>query len=192
MSYENNTAPLKYSMGGQHGPNIFTCTFCFSVSADQPHVLGRSARLTCTDCYLTIINLSICWVCGELIFRGTDCVSFGWCFWHRACYGCLLYGSRNLCAGVLGVPSDSDDDLEHGRKQEMMEPPLCALCITKCEVDGLDGDDVLQKGLKRIDLVDGGVTRRRWAEKTCPRLESFRAERAVAVRFVASEDLEDG
>lgn len=93
---------------------------------------------------------------------------------------------------MLGVPSDSDDDVEHGRKQEMMEPPLCALCITKCEVDGLDGDDVLQKGLKRIDLVDGGVTRRRWAEKTCPRLESFRVERAVAVRFVPSEDLEDG
>jgi hypothetical protein len=150
--------------GRDHG--MFTCTLCYGISAEQPHILGRSARLACAKCYMTIINLSICWVCGELIYRGTDCVSFGWCFWHRACYGCLIYGSRKLCAGVPGSPKDGQEDGGPGRGEEVTEPPLCAPCTTECEIDGLNGDGILQKGLKRIDVVDGGVTRQRWAENT--------------------------
>ena len=122
-----------YGMGARHGYNVFTCTFCFRLSEGPPRVLGRSARLTCADCHTTILNLSICWVCGEMIFRGADCVSFGWCFWHRACFGCLLCGSRKLCAGTPDMVSSMlhDHGSEYcgwGAAEEVMEPPLCALC----------------------------------------------------------------
>ncbi|KAJ3469321.1 hypothetical protein MRS44_003386 [Fusarium solani] len=52
--------------------NIFTCTFCFHLSNGPPHVIGRSARLACSPCHAALLNLAICWVCGELIFRGDE------------------------------------------------------------------------------------------------------------------------
>lgn len=67
-----------------------------------------------------------------------------------------------------------------------MEPPLCALCTTECEVDGLDDDGVLQRGLKRIDMVDGGVTRCRWAEKARFELDRCPVERAMMVRLMST------
>ncbi|KAG6041366.1 hypothetical protein E4U41_004776 [Claviceps citrina] len=173
----------------QFEPDVFTCTFCYRLSTQKPRVLGRSARLTCAECYATIIDLSICWACGELVLREADSVSFGWCFWHRACYGCLLCGSPKLCTGVLldgrkeaGASAkkrddcfahdDDDDDDDDGdgreerRGEEMAQAPLCALCAVGCEVDSLDGRGILERGLRRIDLVDGGVTRRRWIDKS--------------------------
>ena len=50
----------------------------------------------------------------------------------------------------------------NGGAREVIEPPLCAVCVVECEVDGLDRGAVLQRGLRRIDRVDGGLTRRRW------------------------------
>ncbi|KAI0180185.1 hypothetical protein GGR52DRAFT_530171, partial [Hypoxylon sp. FL1284] len=41
----------------QH-PQLFTCTFCWHLSRGAPHVLGRSARLTCEPCYRSLIDLA--------------------------------------------------------------------------------------------------------------------------------------
>ncbi|UNI14011.1 hypothetical protein JDV02_000695 [Purpureocillium takamizusanense] len=40
--------------------SVFTCTFCFALSAGPPRVLGRSARLVCAECYVAVLDLSIC------------------------------------------------------------------------------------------------------------------------------------
>lgn len=44
-----------------------------------------------------------------------------------------------------------------GCMREVEVPPLCAGCFL-----GTEGEDVLQKGLKRIDVADGGLSRARW------------------------------
>ncbi|GKT53361.1 mediator of RNA polymerase II transcription [Colletotrichum tofieldiae] len=55
----------------------FTCTFCYQPSDDPPHVVGHEARLTCSPCHAALIDLAICWVCGEIVYRGDECVSLG-------------------------------------------------------------------------------------------------------------------
>ncbi|KAH6687273.1 hypothetical protein F5X68DRAFT_239802 [Plectosphaerella plurivora] len=99
---------------------LFTCTFCWHLSPDPPHVVGRSARLACNSCFAGLIDLAIYWVCGEVVLRGDDCVSLGWCFWHRSCYGCLLYGSRLICQGT-GVEElfDHMESPTQAEEQEM-------------------------------------------------------------------------
>lgn len=146
---ESTTIPMANS-------DPFTCTFCRGTSTGRPRVLGRSARLACEACHSALLNLSICWVCGEMIVRGDECVSLGWCFWHRACYGCLLCGCRRLCSGV---PVAGDGSTE------VSEPPLCAMCVVDVEADGMDELSMVQRGLRRISLIDGGVTRRRWLSR---------------------------
>ena len=93
-----------------------TCTFCHRVSDGPAQVVGRAARLACAACYAALLDLAICWVCGEVVYRGDECVSLGWCFWHRACYGCLLCGSRAVCQGVRVAElfRDGDDDTDGG------------------------------------------------------------------------------
>lgn len=165
--------------------NVFTCTFCYNISAGPPHVLGRSARLACATCYSALLDLSICWVCSEMIFRGDECVSFGWCFWHRACYGCLLCGSRMICAGVP-VRALFEDVVGPGeggaRGREVTLPPLCAMCMVEVEIDGLSEEAVVQKGLRRTEVVDGGVTKKRWALKDGQRTRPKDAGRSSGVR----------
>jgi hypothetical protein len=58
----------------------------------------------CYQCWRAVLDLSICWVCGEIIARGDEVVSLGWCFWHWGCFGCLVYWGR------LGVPGDGFGD----------------------------------------------------------------------------------
>ncbi|PTD10235.1 hypothetical protein FCULG_00008719 [Fusarium culmorum] len=146
--------------------NIFTCTFCFHVSQGPPQIIGRSARLACTACHAALLKLAICWVCGELVFRGDECVSFGWCFWHRACYGCLLYGSRAIYQGVtvqelLRDEEDSEKDGCGGK--EVDKVPLCAAYVVELELDGVKEETaVIKRGLRRVEKVDGGLTRKRW------------------------------
>lgn len=151
----------------------FTCTFCHCITLGRPEVLGRSARLACYPCSSALLDLSICWVCGEMIVRGEECVSFGWCFWHRACYGCLLYGNRTVRrpesdadrAGSRG--SGRDDGEEGGTRlgQEVYEPPLCVHCETDTVVSGSSLDDIVDAGLTHVESVDGGVTRQRWRKR---------------------------
>ncbi|KAF4967189.1 hypothetical protein FSARC_5222 [Fusarium sarcochroum] len=158
-------------MSASSQPNIFTCTFCFNLSQGPPQIIGRSARLACTTCHAALLNLAICWVCGELIFREDECVSFGWCFWHRACYGCLLYGSRAIYHGVPVQDLFLDEEVEDRRREgcggkEVTEVPLCAACAVEVEVDGVKEESVVvNRGLRRIEKVDGGLTRKRWEAK---------------------------
>lgn len=83
-----------------------------------------------------------------------------------------------MCIGVLDPPKDAADtneDIGHGQKSqrtETLQSPLCALCAVECELDSLDEQGILQRGLKRIDLIDGGVTRRRWTKRPRDQLGS--------------------
>ncbi len=50
----------------------------------------------------------VAWYLGpQVIVRGDEVVSLGWCFWHWGCFGCLV------CGGKLCVPGD-EDVLERG------------------------------------------------------------------------------
>ncbi|GKT43939.1 uncharacterized protein ColSpa_04120 [Colletotrichum spaethianum] len=150
-----------------HASVPFTCTFCYQPSEDPPHALGPEARLTCSPCHAALIDLAICWVCGEIVYRGDEC-----CFWHRSYYGCLFCGSKLVYRGVplLELFNDSHDVDEEGsttrrvagtagkgRMKEVDVPPLCAACYL-----GMEGEDVMQQGLKRVEKVDGGLSRARW------------------------------
>ncbi|KAH6897193.1 hypothetical protein B0T10DRAFT_178964 [Thelonectria olida] len=47
-----------------------------------------------------------------------------------------------------------------------MEAPLCAACVVEMEMDGVREEKVVvQRGLRRVDQVDGGLTRARWEAK---------------------------
>lgn len=47
----------------------------------------------------------------------------------------------------------------------MTEVPLCAACVVEVEVDGVKEDNVVKRGLRRVEKVDGGLTRKRWEAK---------------------------
>ncbi len=147
----------------------FTCTFCHCITLGRPEVLGRSARLACHPCSSALLDLSICWVCGEMIVRGEECVSFGWCFWHRACYGCLLCGNRTVrkpeCGGKSKGRASNDECLENHLGHEVYEPPLCINCEADTVTAGSSLDDVVDAGLTHVTSVDGGVTRQRWRKR---------------------------
>lgn len=99
--------------------------------------------------------------------RESDCVSFGWCFWHWTCYGCLFYGNGKLCTGERHLAGEGDTGPCQGRI-EVSEPPLCFNCFAECRADELNEDDVIRMGLRRINAADGGLTSRRWVGKTKP------------------------
>ncbi|KAM7219885.1 hypothetical protein V8F06_004740 [Rhypophila decipiens] len=120
-------------------------------------------------------------VCGEVVVRGDECVSLGWCFWHRACYGCLLCGNKLVAQG-LGLEklftdektadNDARTAANNGKRvwpgtekgREIDQIPLCANCAAEVEADQLDEKSVVQKGLRRIDQTDDGMCRRRWED----------------------------
>lgn len=106
----------------------FICTFCWqpyplssqqifhttpTTSVSRRHrKRAATPRAACNPCYRAIIDLSIYWVCGEVVLRGEECVSLGWCFWHRACYGCLLCGSRRVVRPDLSLPEIYGEERE--------------------------------------------------------------------------------
>ena len=103
-----------------------------------------------------------------MIFREEECVSLGWCFWHRACYGCIFCSSRVLARGpsvrdLFFLPdcSSTKDETRRGGVNEIEEIPLCQLCAREIEEDGVDEGEVMRRGLERIAVVDGGVTTQR-------------------------------
>ncbi|KAH6606825.1 hypothetical protein Trco_005978 [Trichoderma cornu-damae] len=122
--------------------NIFTCMFCYCTFAGTPCVLGHTCRLACHSCSASILDLSICWICGEIVFREEECVSLGWCFWHRSCYGCLLCGSRAI--RVRAKAGDLPDDEGEGwGVREVLEPPLCVGCMAELEADEMESEDAV-------------------------------------------------
>lgn len=111
-------------------------------------------------------------------------MSFGWCFWHRSCYGCLLCGGRSICRGV----SIHELFLADGRRdgggatgaKEVLEAPLCAACMVEVEMDGVGEEKVVvQRGLRRVDQVDGGLTRARWEAKRATHIHGRRVPKVL-------------
>ena len=49
--------------------------------------------------------------------------------------------------------------------REVHEVPLCAACVVETELDGLGEETIVQRGLRRVERLDGGVTRKRYEEK---------------------------
>lgn len=49
-----------------------------------------------------------------------------------------------------------------GGGKEVAEAPLCAVCVVEMEVDGVREEGIVQRGLRRTERFDGGVTRKRW------------------------------
>jgi hypothetical protein len=78
------------SCGASSSSSSAATTSRRGVSAtSSPRIVGTSARIACEACWVQLHNLSICWACGDSVVRGEECVSFGWTFWHRGCFGCL-------------------------------------------------------------------------------------------------------
>ncbi|PQK12321.1 hypothetical protein BB8028_0003g09380 [Beauveria bassiana] len=145
LSFENNDESI--------------CDYCHCSTSGYPIILGHSARLACSQCASAIIKLSICWVCGEMICRGDDCISFGWCFWHRACYSCLLCGNRE----IIGTSTTRSVGTK-AEASELLRPPLCAACDTETarDTNGVDDAELVQACVNFVDSADGGIAKLRW------------------------------
>lgn len=150
----------------------FTCTICWHpqypssgplacLSSTGPKLLGTSARIVCHICWRAVLDLSICWVCGECIIRGDDVVSLGWCFWHRGCFGCLICGTKLRISDLNEDCTQSNYDACAGNTAgvELNEIPLCEVC--EVETVGERRIDVLERGLDNISRFDGGLSRDR-------------------------------
>ncbi|TGO42477.1 hypothetical protein BHYA_0008g00680 [Botrytis hyacinthi] len=151
----------------------FVCTICWSPQylPSTPRVLGRSSRIVCHQCWRAVLDLSICWVCGEGIVRGDQVVSLGWCFWHRGCFGCLLCGVRlgervlreceSECENGRGRYGNNGEDGCGDRRKgtELDKIPLCEWCETETKIKGYGEKKVLERGLENVTKSDGGLTR---------------------------------
>ncbi|TQS37118.1 hypothetical protein Golomagni_02419 [Golovinomyces magnicellulatus] len=167
-SVKNFTPVEKNPKDSSQSNPSFLCTICWQYQpvGFKPKLLGQSARIVCERCWCAILDLSICWVCGEYIVRGDDVVSLGWCFWHRSCFGCLICGMQ------IALPrneSDSEVNAEdlsenrHGFSRvgiELNSIPLCEFC--QVETGGEDEKQVLEKGLVTVSMFDGGISRQRF------------------------------
>ncbi|OHF02652.1 hypothetical protein CORC01_02048 [Colletotrichum orchidophilum] len=116
------------------GPTPFTCTFCFQPSDGPPHAIGRGARLSCSPCYAALIDLAICVPLLDLFDERRDADTY----------------ERSTACTVAGTAGK-------GNMREVEVPPRCAACYL-----GTEGEDVVQKGLRRVEKVDGGLSRARW------------------------------
>lgn len=185
----STTAAVSCPVTPQLRQLAFTCTFCWHFSSAPPRVVGRSARLACEPCYKTLLDLSVCWVCGEVVVRGDDCVSLGWCFWHKSCYGCLMCGNRIVVHGstvgeVFAGGSSVEDVQERsglavttGQAREIDEIPLCAHCYVEVGAEKMDALAVVNGALRRIDHRDGGLSRKRYEDGRLDRGGDIGAER---------------
>ena len=180
---------------------LIRCTFCHHLSPAPGRVVGRSARLACSACHAALLSLTICWVCGGVVYRGTDCVSLGWCFWHRACYGCIFCGARRIVEGLTVESVFEEDDgsadeewavegktdgwerIEgRGRARELEQVPICAHCVVELEQEDAErAEGVVKRALRAGDRRDGGLARARWDEGDATShphdTESFRERR---------------
>jgi hypothetical protein len=78
----------------------------------------------------------------------------------------LLYGSRAIYQGVR-IQDLFRDEEEIERDgcggKEVDKVPLCAAYVVEVEVDGVTEEStVVNRGLRRVEKVDGGLTRKRW------------------------------
>ena len=61
-----------------------------SAICPSPRVASSTQLVFCRPCWVWIHNLSICWMCGDMVSRLEGRVAFGWCWWHWACVSCLF------------------------------------------------------------------------------------------------------
>lgn len=91
LTSPNQTAsPLSTPIKEPEPESPFVCTVCWTQHEFPPYVFGHETRIVCLDCWRWIYAVSVCWHCGEVVFRRTDAVRFGWCWWHWACFSCLV------------------------------------------------------------------------------------------------------
>jgi hypothetical protein len=78
----------------------------------------------------------------------------------------LFYGSRAIYQGVpiQDLFRDEEESERDGcGGKEVNEVPLCAAYVVEVEVDGVKEESaVVKRGLRRVEKVDGGLTRKRW------------------------------
>lgn len=101
------------------------------------------------------------------MFRGDECVSLGWCFWHRACYGCLMCGDRRVVEGttveqLFEEGSDAGTVVVRKAGREVDEIPLCAKCVEDVGRDSVGEGHLIPMALGRVERFDCGLSRRRW------------------------------
>lgn len=91
--------------------------------------MGRESRIACEACWKAVIDLAICWSCGEIIVRESEVVSLGWCFWHKhTCFCCLLCGSKMDIASyctefeTAESPGNAKHSSNHGNISTMSSP----------------------------------------------------------------------
>lgn len=164
---------LATSSPSHHDSSTYLCTFCWrphAAAATPSRVVGHRARLACELCYNALLDLAACWVCGAVVRRGDECVSLGWCFWHRGCYGCLMCGDKRVVEGTaLGDLFQEEEDGGAGAggandAKEVDAVPLCAKCVG--EVAGGSAEErLIPMALDRVERFDGGLSRRRWEAK---------------------------
>ena len=71
-------------------------TFPSTLSKSSFPIPESDGRIFCRACWVWIYDLSICWTCGEIVYRREERVGFGWCWWHWACLACLICRVRCL------------------------------------------------------------------------------------------------
>ncbi|KAH7360531.1 hypothetical protein BKA65DRAFT_187319 [Rhexocercosporidium sp. MPI-PUGE-AT-0058] len=187
----------------------FVCTICWQRQprGSKPKILGTSARIVCRACWRAVLDLSICWVCGECIVRGDEVVSLGWCFWHRGCFGCLVCGTRlDVSATVTSSIRSESERRDEDKKSEwgkwdgsedkaatqsarcigveLEDIPMCRVC--KVETVGESPSRVLERGLDTVTKSDGGLSRSR-LDMLSSTKDRISVEPWVASRSLAKE-----
>ncbi|RKF63129.1 hypothetical protein OnM2_027028 [Erysiphe neolycopersici] len=146
----------------------FLCTMCWQYQSHgtKPRILGESARIVCEKCWRGVIDLSICWVCGDTVVRGDEVVSLGWCFWHYSCFGCLVCGMqisvpKNEKSSKISSDEFNRDLNDSGRRGvELENVPLCHFC--QIEMEGEEKDQLVERALVTVSMFDGGLSRQRF------------------------------
>ena len=69
----------------------YCCSLCRStiMQPTPPSLAPSTGKVTCSDCIKRVYDLAVCWACGEMVYRKSDAVSFGVCWWHWGCLCCL-------------------------------------------------------------------------------------------------------
>lgn len=84
---------------------------------------------------------------------------------------------------------DADEGVRRaaGGGREVVEVPLCVGCVVDVEMDGVREDEVVRRGLRRVEVADGGLTRSRWEAKEGSIKRGGHARRLRRVGFLRKE-----
>lgn len=78
--------------------------------------------------------------------------------------------------GSNGIQAQMNDGT--GRGREVKEAPLCAVCVVEAEIDGASEETIVKRGLRRVEKMDNGLTRKR-REENEGRYPQYRKETAL-------------